>query len=264
MKMHKFTEKVIGKLKKLGNFREKNTIFDDDVWLVSYPKSGSSWLRFLIGNYISDNKCDFTNTHSIIPDIHYKKIPRNLKRPRFIKSHLPFTRNYKKVVYLVRDGRDCAVSYYFHCIRKGQISQDMKFSDFLIKFNDGSLDKFKNWNTHVNSWLNKGKKKDQTFLLVRYEEMKHNPLAKLTQILEFAGLSVDIEAATRSVEQSEFEKMKKLRENQTDKLAFPDKNPITSSIRKGEVGDYKNFFNDELLEKCTKVHGSGLRRLGYF
>ena len=66
-----------------------------------------------------------------------------------------------------------------------------------------SLDKFKNWNTHVNSWLNKGKKKDQTFLLVRYEEMKHNPLAKLTQILEFAGLSVDIEVATRSIKQSQ-------------------------------------------------------------
>ena len=60
-----------------------------------------------------------------------------------------------------------------------------------------------------------------------------------------------------------FEKMKKLRENQTDILAFPDKNPITSSIRRGEVGDYKNFFNDELLEQFTKVHGSGLRRLGY-
>ena len=77
----------------------------------------------------------------------------------------------------------------------------MKFCDFLIKFNDGSVDTYKNWSTHVNSWLNKGKKKDQTFLLVRYEEMKHNPLAKLTQIFEFAGLSVDIEVATRSVEQ---------------------------------------------------------------
>ena len=160
----------------------------------------------------------------------------------------------------MRDGGDCAVSYYFHLIRKGKISQDSKFSDFLIKFNNGSLDGYKNWSNHVNSWLNN---KPHEFLLVSYEEIKYNPLAQLIKILQFAGVSVDLQLARRAVEQSEFEKMKNLREIQADKLYYRDENPIVSAIRKGQVGDYKNFFDEQLLEQFTDVHGSALRRLGY-
>ncbi|MDE5082234.1 MAG: sulfotransferase domain-containing protein [Trichodesmium sp. St17_bin3_1_1] len=51
--------------------------------------------------------------------------------------------------------------------------------------------------------MDKGDKKDHTFLLIPYEQMKDNPLAKLIQIWQFAGLSVDIEVATRSIKQSQ-------------------------------------------------------------
>jgi len=30
------------------------TSYDDDVWIVSYPKSGNTWTRFLIGNLVAD------------------------------------------------------------------------------------------------------------------------------------------------------------------------------------------------------------------
>ena len=47
------------------------TIFPDDVFIVSYPKSGSTWLRFLIGNYLSENQCRFSNVQTFVPDVPY-------------------------------------------------------------------------------------------------------------------------------------------------------------------------------------------------
>src|SRR6266511_1501639 len=65
------------------------TSFSDDIMLVSYPRSGNTWLRFLIGNLISREPVRFANIERIIPDIyhHSDRELRKLPRPRFLKSH---------------------------------------------------------------------------------------------------------------------------------------------------------------------------------
>lgn len=250
--------------KRISKINKKIEIFPDDVWLVSYPKSGNTWLRFLIGNYLTGNQCDFNNCAKIVPDLHKtnQKKCSNLKRPRFIKSHFPFTTDYKRVVYLVRDGRDVAISYYFHLIKFHEITKETDFKDYLVTFNNGYINRrYSSWSNHVNSWLDR---KLDNILLVKYEEMKIDPISQVTKILQFAGLPIDEQAVVEAVNYSNFENMKKLENEQqynSRMMAKSDRN--MSFVRSGSVGQWNNFFDDKSMQNFERIHGSALKRLGY-
>src|SRR4051794_9451760 len=99
------------------------TSFEDDVWIVSYPKSGNTWTRFLIANLIADGETvDWSNIERRVPDIYYNRDPHllSLPRPRYLKSHEAYRPEYRRVVLIVRDPRDVAVSYY-HFVRKAKM-----------------------------------------------------------------------------------------------------------------------------------------------
>ena len=98
-------------------FKTGRVIYGDDIFLVSYPKSGNTWLRFLLAYCLFDiepGRVNFHNIENFIPDMYVNWPNRNLARPRIIKSHEKFTKNYPRVIYLYRDGRDVMVSYYYH------------------------------------------------------------------------------------------------------------------------------------------------------
>lgn len=65
------------------------TVFPDDVFLCSYPKSGNTWAKFLIANLLwKEESITFANIEQKIPAIYYAerkllKVPR----PRILKSH---------------------------------------------------------------------------------------------------------------------------------------------------------------------------------
>src|SRR5438270_13523251 len=69
------------------------TVFPDDVFLTSYPRSGNTWTRFLIGNLIyQDEPVTFANIESRLPEIYFNSdhYLRSLPRPRILKSHDSF------------------------------------------------------------------------------------------------------------------------------------------------------------------------------
>jgi len=238
--------------------------FPDDVFLVSYPKSGRTWLRFLIGNYLSNNQLDFPNSYQdLVTDIDYNpQQVSQVPRPRFITSHWPFTSDFRRVVYVVRDGRDVAVSYYFHVMKFKTISRETTFEDFVLNIFDTSLYGNVSWSDHVNYWLDKA---PQDFLLVKYEAMHENPVGELIKILEFAGLTVDKNTAIAAVEAAKFENLikfeKSLEQIQHEIVSSSDLS--IKFFREGKVGDYKKFFTTQLMEHFLEVHGSALERLGY-
>ena len=68
-------------------------VFPDDTFLLSYPKSGNTWSRFLVANLIhAPEPVDFSNINRIIPDTEgtTKRYLNSLPRPRVLKSHQYF------------------------------------------------------------------------------------------------------------------------------------------------------------------------------
>src|SRR5262250_161756 len=99
----------------------------DDVFLVSYPRSGNTWTRFLVANLLHPHEpATFANIERMVPDIYVNSQVALLRvpHPRVLKSHEPFDPRYKKVVYIVRDPRDVAVSMYHWEIKRGRIREE--------------------------------------------------------------------------------------------------------------------------------------------
>src|SRR5690349_25152573 len=90
------------------------SLYPDDVYLVSYPKSGNTWVRFLIANLISEEPITLLNIEQRIPSVYIlpDRELRRVRRPRLLKSHECFVSRYRKVIYTVRDPPDVAGSYY--------------------------------------------------------------------------------------------------------------------------------------------------------
>ena len=113
------------------------TVFPDDIFIVSYPRSGNTWTRFLIGNLVyQDESITFANVESRIPEIYLfpDRVLRAIDRPRILKSHESFDPRYQRIIYVVRDPRDVAVSCYHYAIKRKSIAQDYPIEEFVPRF----------------------------------------------------------------------------------------------------------------------------------
>src|SRR5450631_2425305 len=111
------------------------TVFPHDVFLVSYPRSGNTWARFLVGNLLHrSDPVTFANVERRVPTI-YAWPDRALRSlPRILKSHECFDPRYPRVIYILRDPRDVAVSLYFYLLNMRVLSDVYSMDDFVARF----------------------------------------------------------------------------------------------------------------------------------
>jgi hypothetical protein len=237
-------------------------LFPDDVFIVSYPKSGSTWARFLLANYLTGNRCDFGSVSHHIPDLHYSpRIDPALPRPRLVKSHFPCDARYPRVINIVRDGRDVAVSYYYHALRYRRLDRATTFAAFLGAFNAGAVDDYGPWGAHVLSWLDR---EGADLLVMRYEDMTADPVAALVRMLRFIGHAVVPDAVASAVEASSFSRMQLVEEAQRDLIPqWSATEREIRFVRKGVAGEYRSHFDADAEAAFERRHGQALARLGY-
>ena len=127
---------------------------NDDIWLVSYPRSGNTWLRIILTMYIwPEEQFSLPLIDRLIPDIYSTSLSdiEKLKDLRIIKSHEPYKSEYKKVIYLVRDSRDVFISYYLYLTRSRYQDRSPKLlNHYLDHYLEGKL-YGGNWSEHVGS-----------------------------------------------------------------------------------------------------------------
>jgi hypothetical protein len=232
-------------------------IYPDDLFLVSYPKSGNTWLRFLIANLLKQpgEEIDFYTSINYIPEVvtHDETI-ESLERPRVMKSHAPYLREYPRVIYMIRDGRDVYVSYYFHRLKK--LPQNTTFKEFLERD-----DHFPGlWGDHVASWLFKEHGRSQKILVVRYEELLCDCLAQLRRMVDFMGMETTEDQLQDAVEAASFKNMRRLEIEKG--RPYKDTGPDIF-VREGRWGTWKELFGPEERAIFKAREGHVLVKLGY-
>ncbi len=255
-------------IKKALNDRKRgrnSEIYNDDIMIVSYPKSGNTWMRFLLGNILYDD-LNFANMENLIPDLYVvsNKDLQNFKRPRIIKSHEYFDPRYKKIIYIVRDPRSIAVSYYYHSIKMNNISNDMNFSEFLDLFLDGEVDSFASWDENFKSWNCTKAENSNEFLLVKYEDLISNTFGEMQKVLIFLNITKEDNVISKGIEKSSFSSMKKnenKNKNKTKVLKKSNKN--MPFVRAGKTDEWIEYFGDNELSKIQNIFGDTMTELGY-
>ena len=243
------------------------SIFPDDVFLTSYPRSGNTWTRFLVGNLVNPNEqVTFLNVERLVPDM-YKTADfwlRGLPRPRMVKSHECFDPRYQKVIYIVRDPRDVAVSNYHWEMKLRSVPEGYPMEKFVPEWvNRRFWPRIGSWADHVTSWLST-RDGSEGFLLLRYEKLKENPQRELARVGAFLGLDPTPERLNQAVELSSAQNMRKLEDKQgaawvATTLTRRDK-PF---VRNADSGGWRAVLPEESVAYIETQWGELMQGLGY-
>jgi hypothetical protein len=240
----------------------------DDTFIISYPRSGNTWTRFLIANLLHPQEpVTFANIERLIPDAeaqssHYM---RGLPSPRMIKSHSYFDPRYPRVIYIVRDPRDVALSYYDFSRKYRHIEDSYPLERYIGDFATGHLLSagWGTWGENVASWaFARGARPG--FLLLQYEEMKARPERELTRIAEFLGIDASPERLQTTLERSSADRMREMEKTQgKDWVTTKNKRSDIPFIRTASVGGWKTNLGTESVAKIESTWGHIMAQLGY-
>ncbi|KAJ8960057.1 hypothetical protein NQ318_009498 [Aromia moschata] len=265
---------------------------EDDVWLISFPRTGSTWCQemvWLIGNNLDFNTATTTLQLFRAPILESSVIlaeyaevfkekftdsveyVNNLPSPRFIKSHLTYhllpTELHKvkpKIIYTIRNPKDLCVSYYYHCKLLHAFNVD--FEVFCELFLNDAIACGGVFNHYLKFW---NRRHQNNILILRYEEMKKDTRGTMRKIADFLEKPISDKDLDNLEQFLSLEKMKGNRGCNGEPLVEKKygKKYIEENrhniVRKGEIGDWKNHMSpemskrfDEWIEKNTL--GTGL------
>lgn len=220
--------------------------FDEShIILASFPKSGNTWMRFVISNIANLHgnfyqEVNFHNIAQLSPEIRGNRQLLNTKNsihfPIYLKTHFPYNKNflpYKKVL-LLRKPEDVMYSYLVHLEQeRGKIFSTQ--SNFL-----------RHWRYGIDAWYNFHKTWLHNYdYLIKYEDLLLNPKKTLKEMYEYFSIKLDDEIIEQALELSSKENMRKLLNEKGDPNA---KNKNFQFVRNAVKGDGKKKFSKKELE----------------
>ena len=158
-----------------GNPMLFSRVLASDTYLVSFPRSGSTWLRCMLTTLVHGTEVTPELVAATVPDVHRsdRTRPRHLD-PLVVKSHTPFVDIPAKVVYLVRDGRDAIMSFHSLQVKRNRVAAE---SDPRLLFFRADAWPCP-WHEHVAGWLDGlAGREPGRHIVVRYEDVVSDRLS---------------------------------------------------------------------------------------
>ncbi len=241
-------------------------ILPDDIFLVSFPKSGNTWTRFLLANLrFPEEPATWANIDRLIPDPTgtAKRDFDRMPRPRIIKSHECFDPRYPRVVYIVRDPRDVVVSQYHYHRKIRKIEDDSPIEKFVTRFLAGETCPHGSWGQNIATWLYTSEG-DPRFLLLRYEDLVADTPRELAKVVNFLHFSAGPEQIAQAVERSSADRMRELEKAQRDKNGlFKGSRTDMSFVRAAGSGGWRTGLPAPMVAKIEAAWGPLMQHLGY-
>ncbi|XP_043942190.1 sulfotransferase 1C2-like [Protopterus annectens] len=252
----------------------------DDLLIATFPKAGTTWMQEIVDMINNDGdieKCRRAPTYIRFPFLEFWSplpTPKGIERaaempsPRVFKTHLPFHLVPKsfweqncKVIYVARNAKDTAVSYYFFD-KMNLIQPDPgTWEEYLQRFMQGNV-VAGSWHDHVNAFWEK--KDKYRILYIFYEKLKENPEREIRNVMAFLEKELPDDIVQKIVNHTSFTAMKE--NHMSNYSTLPDSifDHRFSFMRKGDVGDWKNHFtvaqNEEFEDDYRKkMAGTSLK-----
>ena len=231
-------------------------------WVIEFPRSGGTWVASMIADYLQ------------IPMPKESYLP--IACQAVVHGHFAVTRGLSHAVYVIRDGRDAAVSMAFKDYRRyvqgtsfdraqvarrypsltGKPITDETLPEILPAYIEEWMRRpvstRLSWGRHVTGWLEHSSPQP---IIVRYEDVRHNPVVELRRVVEgLTGKEADDQRLQASIEKFSFERQTRRRPGEADPL---------SNKRKGVVGEWRSYFTREAGEIFAKHANNPLLELGY-
>uniref|UniRef100_A0A182PB44 Sulfotransferase domain-containing protein n=1 Tax=Anopheles epiroticus TaxID=199890 RepID=A0A182PB44_9DIPT len=242
-------------------------VYPDDVWVISYPKSGTTWAQemvWLICNNLNFEAARAESLRTRFPFLEVSVIHsgsmssfervKNTARPRFVKSHLPVSMLPKrywavkpKTIYIRRNPKSVAVSYFYH-------SQGIHYRGTIDTFVRSFTREHQFYSPYHEHVIEYHELRDcDNILHLTFEEMKHCLPAVVEKVCQFFGkyyTPAELELLYQHLS------FKSMRDNPAVNYTNPDGSQREEQfIRKGETEGWKRELTSEqieLLDQWTK------------
>jgi len=246
-----------------------------DIFLASYPRSGSTWLRFMLFQILTGEDPGFQRIDQCIPEIQsHRGVPPILPGGgRLIKTHEQYRKDYTKAVFLIRDLRDVLLSCYVRAVEAGLAPLVSKgdFDSFLLSFIKGRALQQGSWQQHSRSWLESPLPRNGNLMVVRYEDLRRDSEQVMGQLLMFLGVTPDVRIIRKVIENNSLQQMRAkedsaVKSGEQSALLGCHKSPSGEDgrfIRKGSVGDWRSKLTDAQIKLIDQYSGDVLAILGY-
>jgi hypothetical protein len=241
-------------------------VHPDDTFLVSYPRSGNTWIRFLVANFVHpDAGVTLLSADRLIPNVdgQSKRYFKQMPRPRIIKSHYPFHQSYKRVIYVVRDPRDVAVSQYYYQIKRGALHEGSSIEQFVSNFVAGEVCPYGSWAENVASWL-AARRTNPNFVLVRYEDLLRHTSDELARMANLLEIEPSPDRLALAVERSSADRMRQLERAEGSMWASTrGTRQDISFIRAAKDRQWRTELPEACIAQIEGAWGDLMESLGY-
>ena len=271
-----------------------------NILIASYPKSGNTWLRSIIGNFYNFGKDFSLNDLKSIPllsikkhfnefedkvyvnnnDLHFDWISQNIikcqnilnSKPNHLnifKTHSARHKNFTNetvnagFIYIVRDPRDIIVSLKnFSGKEIDKTINDFLFSKSLMISTNGAQELLSTWELNVQSWLNYN---TVPRLMIKYEDLKLNPKKIILNIKEFLNKihRLNINLRDQDIDTIlENTNFNNLRDLE-DKNGFDEATKHSKFFRSGKSNQWKDVLSNTQVKLIEKNLKSLMRYFNY-
>ncbi len=256
------------------------------VWIASYPKSGNTWVRFMLCSLLYGRLESAAALNQLAPDVHESgaTLATSAAAGLLVKTHyvwspaLPLAARTSAAIYVVRDPADVFTSNFHYYLRRtgAGAASPAALAQYLEQYLRHRGDPhwhergMGSWDENVASWLSPGLA--FPVLCVRYEDLSANPrevCAQLAQLLKPGCAAADI---GRAVADASFERMREVEAADVEarRVGIFYKPYLQSSIdagarfmRRGAVGEAAAILTAEQHARLRAVFQPLLGKLGY-
>jgi Sulfotransferase domain len=228
---------------------------ENDIIVVGYPKSGNTLFQNLICGVVYNidvREMPQKLVGHLVPDIMAYPYYQRYFNPTYFKSHYLPQPEYRKVIYLVRDGRDALVSNY-HFRRAAGLKED-----WYQLLQNLPRSQFGEWHNHVEEWLRNPYQAEM--MTIKYEDLMTKPLEEMVRFIQFVGIERSKDKLQVAINNAHFDNAQRREELFGMPKNFPQDKRF---VRRGKIGSYKDEMPENILALFMEEAKATLEKLGY-